>query len=739
MKRTFCFIIVFLGFTLSVFSHSHLSMVRSESGNGYMNFNTLLKTNDLSSSLIRIQADIASHNLAGTSLLSDNTAPVVAEFPDQTIMEGETLTSISLDNYVTDNETPDVNIHWSYFGNSEIEVSITNRIAAFTLPDINWSGIETITFIATDDDPTTPLSDSGSATFTVTAIDDAPVISGQDTISIEEDHTYTVTIDDLKYTDPDDSAAQIAVSIDSGDNYSVSGENTIVPDENYFGTLAVPVTINDGELNSNTFNALVTITSVNDAPYIYGQTEIYVNENTSFPLNVVDLHVYDPDNTKDQMNIIVGDGENYTVTDGNVINPTHDYYGLITIPAIINDGQDNSNTYYVSADIRFVNDAPVITDIPNQSVIIGNVFATIQLDNYVSDAETSVENITWTYTGNSELTVSIINRVATVTIPNTNWTGSETIFFTATDDDLENPQSTSDEVKFTVIYVNSAPVMTSIPDQTKDEGISFAAIHLDLYISDNATADEDIIWSFSGNINLQVTIQNRIATISPLDENWNGNETIIFIATDDDTINPLTDRDTVLFTINPINDAPFINIPDQTIIQGGSFDPINLDLYVSDDETPLENIKWGYSGNSNLNLDMTGHIVTITPINILWLGFEKITFSATDDNISFPLSSNKIVTFKVIETTSLFENNDDEQISLYPNPTSGALFITTQNMEISDISIEIISIDGQTVYLKKQINNEGDILIDMENFGRGTYIVKIVTKKIIKTFKIGKF
>ncbi|MEW6014291.1 MAG: Ig-like domain-containing protein, partial [Candidatus Zixiibacteriota bacterium] len=80
---------------------------------------------------------------------------------------------------------------------------------------------------------------------------------------------------------------------------------------------------------------------------------------------------------------------------------------------------------------------PVVSDIPDQTVAEGALFTTINLDNFVTDAESTPDQITWTYSGNIELTVSIdLNRVATITIPNADWNGSETITFTATDPDL---------------------------------------------------------------------------------------------------------------------------------------------------------------------------------------------------------------------------------------------------------------------------------------------------------------
>ena len=61
------------------------------------------------------------------------------------------------------------------------------------------------------------------------------------------------------------------------------------------------------------------------------------------------------------------------------------------------------------------NDAPVVTDIPNQTIAEGATFTTITLDNFVSDVDNTDAEMTWTFTGNTELTVSIVNRVATIT------------------------------------------------------------------------------------------------------------------------------------------------------------------------------------------------------------------------------------------------------------------------------------------------------------------------------------
>jgi hypothetical protein len=99
--------------------------------------------------------------------IKGNSAPVIGTIPDQTINEGGTFTNILLDNYVSDIESADANINWNVSGNNRLIVSIINRVATVTTPTTYWLGTDTITFVATDNDPINPLSSSTDVIFTV--------------------------------------------------------------------------------------------------------------------------------------------------------------------------------------------------------------------------------------------------------------------------------------------------------------------------------------------------------------------------------------------------------------------------------------------------------------------------------------------------------------------------------------------------------------------------------------------
>jgi hypothetical protein len=107
------------------------------------------------------------------------------------------------------------------------------------------------------------------------------------------------------------------------------------------------------------------------------------------------------------------------------------------------------------------NEPPVVTDIPGQTVTSGGRFTPIALDNYVSDPDHGDDEMTWTWSGNTSLVVTYdsARRRIRVRYPR-NFTGSETITFTATDPE---GASDSDAATFTVNPA-SGPVAGADPD-----------------------------------------------------------------------------------------------------------------------------------------------------------------------------------------------------------------------------------------------------------------------------------
>lgn len=115
----------------------------------------------------------------------------------------------------------------------------------------------------------------------VTNINDAPVITGQNPVSTDEDVPVTITFAHLNVTDvdnvyPDD----FTLTVHNGTNYTRVG-NTITPALNFHGTLTVPVTISDGDSSKN-FNLTVTVNPVNDPPVFITTPGTTAKENVAY-------------------------------------------------------------------------------------------------------------------------------------------------------------------------------------------------------------------------------------------------------------------------------------------------------------------------------------------------------------------------------------------------------------------------------------------------------------------------
>jgi len=618
-----------------------------------------------------------------------NDAPLVGDIPDQIIAEGATFATINLDTYVSDVDNLASEITWAYAGNTDLTVSIVNRVASISTPDVDWNGNETITFTATDPGL---LADSDPATFTVTAVNDAPVVSDIPDKTIAEGASFATIDLNLFVSDVDNLDSEIGwtyagnteltVSIDLANIATIS-----IPTVDWNGSEAITFTATDPGLLTDFNEATFTVSAVNDAPVVGDIPDQTIVEGDLFATINLDGFVTDVDNSAAEMNWTWSGNTDLVVSiDGarvaTITMPTADWNGNETITFTATDPGTLFDSDPAIFTVTAVNDAPVVSDIPDQTIDEGSTFATIDLNTYVADIDNLDNEIGWTYAGNTELTVSIDPaNIATITIPDINWNGAETVTFTATDPGL---LADSDPATFTVSAVNDAPVMAVIPDQTIAEGASFTAINLNDYVSDVDNLIAELSWSFSGNSELSVSIVNNVAIVNVPNSDWNGAETITFTATDPGL---LSGSEPVVFTVTGLNDAPVLtDIPGQTIVEGASFATITLDNYVTDIDNLDNEIVWTYTGNTELTVSIdVNRIATITPPSPTWNGSETITFTATDPGL---LNASDLATFTVSAV------NDAPVVADIPDQTvaEGVSFVT---IALDDYVTDIDNIDSE--------------------------------------------
>jgi VCBS repeat-containing protein len=125
------------------------------------------------------------------------------------------------------------------------------------------------------------------------------------------------------------------------------------------------------------------------------------------------------------------------------------------------DGLSYSTLTPVTIYVQGVNDPPVVSNIPDQTIYTGQTFTSFDLDLYVNDVDDTDADLSWAYQGATDLSITIAsNHVVTVSPPSASWTGSEIITFIVTD-----PVGLSDKDKatFTILQSNDPPYTPTNP------------------------------------------------------------------------------------------------------------------------------------------------------------------------------------------------------------------------------------------------------------------------------------
>lgn len=172
--------------------------------------------------------------------------------------------------------------------------------------------------------------------------------------------------------------------------------------------------------------------------------------------------------------------------------------------------------------------APRIINLEDQSISDDERFPKLVLEEFVTDADHNANEIHWEISGNDELGVVFVSGNLYVTLPRAEWTGSETLRFEVCD-----PEDLCDakEVVFTVRAENDPPVV-SIFGQIIIPGETFAEIDIEDLAHDEDNEDDELTWNISGEVDLSVTIDEKVISIEPPYAEWVGQEAIHFEACD---------------------------------------------------------------------------------------------------------------------------------------------------------------------------------------------------------------
>ena len=400
-------------------------------------------------------------------------------------------------------------------------------------------------------------SDPFAATVSVTAVNDPPVITGSNPVSVAEDNAITIQLANLIVTDTDNSyPTGFTLTVLPGANYTATG-NSILPSQDFTGTLSVGVFVNDGGANSNTFQLPVTVTPVNDPPQITGQQAITIAEDQPVAIGFSNLVVADPDNTYPTgFTLTLFPGMNYVIS-GSTVTPAANFKGTLSVPVQVNDSQLNSNLFQLQITVSDVNDAPIITGQTPVSTT-EDTPVTISLANLtVFDPDNS-------YPTGFSLAISPGTNYSvsgnTIT-PAQDFNGTLNITLTVSDG---ISSSAPFNFQIQVGNTNDPPsIIAQTPLSTNEETpITIALSNLSVTDPDNPYPAGFTLTVAAG---ANYTFQNNVVTPAP---DFVGTLTVPVRVNDGVNNSP---NFNLLIQVNPVNDAPSFNaIANQTVQENGT-------------------------------------------------------------------------------------------------------------------------------------------------------------------------
>ncbi|EGQ9597553.1 tandem-95 repeat protein [Vibrio parahaemolyticus] len=655
-----------------------------------------------------------------------NDAPTVENaIADQVLSEDFDAYTIDLNEVFKDSDS---SLEFSVSGNNSIQISIVNGVATIT-PTADWNGKETITFTAKD-----PSGESVNQTVDFTV---APVVDIEaDSADVVED---TPTIIKVLGNDTFEGGDQV-VSLDTNNgpaNGTVSvnpdGSVTYTPNDNYHGTDSFTYIVTSGGVSEST-TVNVDVTPVNDAPVAKDDIAT-TQEDTAVTIDVLsnDTDVDGDKLSVESASVPKEQGTVEVVNGKLVFTPAENFNGDAEITYTVTDGQLTDEAK-VTVTVNPVNDAPTIKvdaveSITEDAVSTDKVVATLT----VRDTDTPEDQLTVSLENNSNGYFVLVGNEVKLTqvgvdAVNNDELNLKDLTISASVSDGVNPTA-SDSDSLVVNRVNDAPtVENAIADQVLSEDFDTYTIDLNEVFKDS---DSSLEFSVSGNDNIQISIVNGVATITPTAD-WNGSETLTFTATDpsgesvsqtvDFTVAPVVDIKAD--STNVVEDTPtIINVlgndtfegKDKVVSLDAENGPKNGTVTVNNDGTVTYTPDDNYVGKDTFTYVVTSGgvsesttvTVNVTPVNDKPES-EDFTHVADDqltqvvfDTDTKPLGSGDSKDH-IADVEDDLKGND-LHVRITELPTSGTLFFKDSEGELHEIK-EV----SDTLYDKDSLYYEAD-------------------------------
>ncbi|KPA18027.1 outer membrane adhesin like protein, partial [Candidatus Magnetomorum sp. HK-1] len=619
-------------------------------------------------------------------VMAENDAPVLSEFDDITMIEGQNSVDIILDHFVSDPDNKDTEIVWKALPSNHFIIDINSeRIATITGKNEDWNGTEVVYFIVHDPDD---LTDSGGVEVVVQPRNDPPVIScNVELMDYIENSPPIHVFKSLKLIDVDDTFMNSAIVSLSGneshDNFlscnkiegleinsysdnqgvtlTIRGEAEISIYEAALESITyshssdypldkdkqISVVVNDGEMFSNTLMIQLKLIQVDDPPIILKPIDdINVTEDSAIDVIDISQLFTDIDNNDSSISKEIVNNSNSNLinaqidrfNDKLVIEYLNNMNGKSTITIKGSSGGQSIN-YELNVIVSPVNDIPVRINVIADQIAFENQNFVYMPEEIIFKDPDNDDNLTYSSVLENGkplpewLTFSESKNLLFKGTPQDKDVGRLSIKVIATD---SYGESCEDQFYLSVNDVNNKPFINKkIPDQTAFEDNPFLfPIPEDTFIDlDSSDTLKYSAFQMNGNkaspLPEWLRFQNTTFSGTPLNEDA-GKVVKIYVSASDNIAEAISTS--FMLEVVVENDAPVLSKFDViSVIEGHRPVNINLDHFVFDPDNKDSEIVWKALPSKHFIISINSErIASITSKNEDWNGSETVYFIASD-------------------------------------------------------------------------------------------------------------
>ena len=447
------------------------------------------------------------------------------------------------------------NLTTSIIGNSVqgVTPTVSGTDIQYQAP-LNYTGLDTLTYQICDDH-TPSQCDTAMVFITVLPVNDAPVAVA-DAATTEEDTDVVIAVQ-LNDSDTEDSTLTTTIIGTTTQGATPVVENgdsiTYTPPANFNGmdTIIYSICDNESPALCDTAMVVITINPVNDKP-VATNDPVTINEDESV---IVDVQANDVD--VEDSTLITTIIDNVNNGSANVIsadsigyNPTANYTGMDTLTYQICDNESPvlCDTAMVIFTVVPVNDAPVAVDDAATTEEDTDLIIAVQLN----DSDTEDATLTTTIiTDATNGTTAILANDSINYAPTAQFNGMDTIIYSICDNESPALCDTA-MIVLTINAVNDKPVATNDPVTINED----ESVVVDVQANDSDIEDSTLVTTIIDDVDFGSTnIENTDSISYTPTADFSGMDTLTYQICDNESP-ALCDTAMVIFTINPVNDAP---------------------------------------------------------------------------------------------------------------------------------------------------------------------------------------